>query len=795
MDSLNPVVDAAVRADRWRYATLDLIAFLTVPCVLIALPFVPGLSWASHIALVTMLLGRIGLGARTRKVLRADYVVLMITISSLLRFLLGKKDVGTEQNTALLTGILLYWVLRTQRHRLALTRWTFFWVGTLGAALAAYSVIGSYAWIVRVQEAGFADVTALKGSLVSVLRRPINEWATVLLFVLILQTAAILPVASRFLRRNLLAIGAMLPTSAALFLTFSRGAYMALAVFAAGTVLFVLVTLKNSPRYRLILAIVVVIVAGGVGANAISGGAVLRTAGLHATEQQRRSGSGRAKVWSSSMRLALDHWLVGTGPGTFAMQYVPKAGLNEGRPFVGRPLNTGLTLLVEQGVIGVALQALLSLAILVPAIRGSSQASRSQAFRVNILAVGFCAFWVRETTFSSLLENPEVMCLYWLLLGLLAEAAASPQETLDRTARRTSRIVLTIVVAVAALGFWVDERWRRADQTATFSVRNIQDGDRIAALSLVEKAIAESPSPHYLGLRALVRALDSMPTFDPRQPIQVVQLPDRRCHLQDALQDLDQALANNPGDDSFWHNRAWIRLALGRTPDDVLPDIQRAIQIGGGTAAYHVGLGLLYERGGRVEEASMQYALALAAEPEVCDSDFARDLQRRSNTIWNVVVAEAVGTLRARDPRDLDVVNRARLARLYLEQGQTERSRLALSAITATIPQYPRAWINMGRVYLIANDFKSAEACLRKATFLDSTDPVAYLLLSGIARRSGDESEADSLDERAQMTAKRLMSPHARRVSRVYKTRAVLGDDILPPGLETYCSPSAKKID
>lgn len=265
---------------------------------------------------------------------------------------------------------------------------------------------------------------------------------------------------------------------------------------------------------------------------------------------------------------------------------------------------------------------------------------------------------------------------------------------------------------------------------------------------------------------------------------------DRRQRLQDALHDLGRALVANPDDDLFWHNRAWIRLQLGQTPEDVAPDMRRAIEIDGGSASYHVSFGILNERQGKTEEAGSQYASALEAAPDICDSEFARDLKSRSATLWNLALSKAISALQSRYSHHQDVSTHARLARLYLEQGQAEPIRPMLQTITAIMPQFPRAWANRGRVYFESGDVEQAEACLRKAVFLDRSDPTAFVLLAKIARANDDGDAAESLENRAQMIAEHPVSAHATRVNRVYKTSAVVPDDVLPPGLQRYCSPA-----
>ncbi len=795
---MSPAPEASVvqraRAE-WRSSACDLCALIAIPCALVILGWFPDFAWVAHALLVITVLMRTWLAADLPEPQKADYVVLTIGAVELARFLFGQGGFGTQRFASAFAGILLYASLRMVRHRRITVRWTLFSLGVLGALLAAYSLLWSSEWIARVFAAGFSDVTALKGTAASVLHGLVNEWATVLILLLVLQVAAIRPMTERLLARNALVLGVMLPVAAALCLTFSRGTYAAALLFVVAVAVLVMCDHRFAPsaRMRLISALLLLMAVSAVTTDRFSGGAVGRTAAVGATEQQRRSTAGRLQVWSSALELAAPHWLLGSGPGTFAMRYVPKAGLGEGRSYVGRPLNTALELLVEEGALGAALQGLLALVVVVSAWGEFCRAPGARSYRIGVLAAGCGAFWVREMTFSSLLENRLVMALYWVLLGLLALISAPPCAT-NRKPRTRAKIALTTLAAAAVLIFGAEERSNAADRAAVVAARALQDDDLDSAQSSADKAVSIRATPANRGLRALISARAAMPAWDPRHPVRIVTDPAARRRLQAALRDLDLALVGNPDDDLFWHNRAWIQLQLGGSPNDVMPDLRRAVAIDGGSACYRVGLGLLLEQQGRTDEATAHYAAALAAAPDSCDSEFARDLKSRAASLWATALSRAIAMLQVRDPRDQDVSTRARLARLYMEQGQTARARTMLETVTQAMPQLPRAWANLGRIYLDSADREHAKLYFKKAAFLDGSDPIVSAQLAWIAKSDGDQETADSLHNRALMIAEQHTSPHARRFS-VYRTAAIVRDDILPPGLLAYCGPSISRPD
>jgi O-antigen ligase len=156
--------------------------------------------------------------------------------------------------------------------------------------------------------------------------------------------------------------------------------------------------------------------------NIVSRGGVLTTAGLRVTEQQRRSTSGRFDVWAGALQIGLRKPILGSGPGTFAMRFVPYAHLGEYRSFVGRPLNTPLGIFAEEGLLGLFCYLFL-LAALFKSAGSSVDGESDAAFRSAVLLAGLAALVAREATFSSFLECPTVACLFWIWAAAIVNTA------------------------------------------------------------------------------------------------------------------------------------------------------------------------------------------------------------------------------------------------------------------------------------------------------------------------------------------------------------------------------------
>jgi tetratricopeptide (TPR) repeat protein/O-antigen ligase len=770
----------------------DIAVFAAAALTLVAFTQAFWFVLVAQYLLVVVVITRSWFAQRGPNLSLTDNVVAALALVYLMRLLFGEHSLALTRIPVLYTGILLYWLGRTVRHGRLILRWTALFITVSSALLSMLWIVRCYEWMGVVRSAGFPDVTALKGRIASILGGPTNEWATILLLALVYQMATLSPVSRGFVTRNLVPIIALPVTSVALLLTFSRGAYLSLLVLAAG-VLAYLCYARFRLRSRFLLGAVVIFAlpVGAAFTDILSGGAVKKTAMIGATEQQRRSSAGRLQVWSSSLKMASDEWILGTGPGTFAMHFVPEAGLGEGRSFVGRPLNTFLTIQTEEGMVGIVLYFLLTATAAFVAVRSSPCVRGAKAWPTAVLLVGLCAFWVREMTFSSLLENALVSSLFFLLLGFLVNVASSSAARFRTVAlNRRAAVLVTVLAAAGGVMFYASARQRSADTIATSAAQLLAEGKWERASVVAQKAIQKHETPYYRSVLALSTAIDNGLSFNARNPFQTVQPQEQRRRLQASLTDYDRAIAANPNDDLFWHNRAWIRITLGAAPSNVVSDVRRAIAIDGAASAYRVTLGLIYEREGRSNEAVTQYGAALAESPALADSEFARDLQRRDVALWKSSLVNAVTVLRGRDPESHDIVVRARLGRLYFEQGELGRAHDLLVSVVETMPQLPRAWSNLGLVQLRGNNLDQAEESLRKAAFLDPGDPIVWKLLADAAAARGDKERAEELSSRGAVAARYLFSSHASRVGRVYMTAAVVRDDILPAGLLTYCSPS-----
>jgi O-antigen ligase len=351
----------------------------------------------------------------------ADYAVLGLSVAYVLQLVVARRGNSYSGFVAAFAGMGLYWLLRTARCKPVVHERVLVNLAMGSVLLSCSAIVYSVAWMHDLQRAGFQEFSPMKATLSSVLGGRINEWATLALQGLVFQVACLSPNLRLSKWQNVVGLVGIGLTSAAIWLTFSRGAYVALgAVFG---ILFGYALLGVRSGSRVILMAAAVVLLSAVVSNSAAHGGVLKTAGLHRTEQQRRSSGSRLGVWSGAVHLAFEHPILGSGPGTFAMRFVPYARLGEYRPFVSRPLNTPLAVFFEEGVLGLAGYTVL-LAGLLKCARPSLLANGADAgFKSAMLSSGLLALLVKETVFSSFLEFPAVACLFWVSAATVVNLA------------------------------------------------------------------------------------------------------------------------------------------------------------------------------------------------------------------------------------------------------------------------------------------------------------------------------------------------------------------------------------
>ena len=698
---------------------------------------------------------------------------------------ISTNGTATYRATSLWVGVVVYCLIRSVVHR----RWMnakINLVSSVVALFASLSWLGAWrVWCVRVQVNGFPEVESLKATLLPFSLVTVNEWAVVLILLLVFSVCLLLATEPVHFALGLASASFCV---AAVLATFSRSAFLALLPIVIASV----IALRGIRGLGLRSWARIAVFGLGlgltfVGTNILSNGAVARTAAITKTEQQRRSVSGRMQLWRAAASIGSENILFGLGPGSFAMNYAAMADGELGQEFVGRPLNSWLGLWVEEGLAGLTLHLLVLAGVTFLAWRSLSKLSTRSKFLSSILLLGFWTFALKELTFSALFEVPLVMGLYWLLLAMsLNISERVPTMTLSRS---WSLLVASSLVVASSFALVPAFRRYRAEVTANTVAELLNARDLNGSLGGLASGTLHVPDAHYVSLMGLTHGLVGMKRFASVNFLRDHRLDLNRSHLEIARSHYDHAITLNPKDSLYWHNRAWLKLALGAPLSDLLQDLETAIRLGKEEPIYRLSIGLLYEQAGQLSEARHHYSNAFVHAPGLVDSPFVRDLALRRSDLLGAAVEDAIADLRQRERNRDDVVVWAHLSRLYVATGDFESAKRLLGQVTFSMPQLSRPWLTLARISLEKGQISDVDGYLAKSMFIEPNEPLIWLVSASAMAKRADQARSTSHELRAIELAAKPVSSHARRIGRVYKTDAVIHDDVLPPGFLEYCSP------
>src|SRR5206468_12859779 len=130
--------------------------------------------------------------------------------------------------------------------------------------------------------------------------------------------------------------------------------------------------------------------------------------------------SGRSKLVSNGIKIAVHHPVVGVGIGGFKHAYAKQAHLRSKEPAAGASHDTPITVTAENGLPGLLLLGWLAFASLALAFR--RRASDLPCLTALSCGLLFAAIGVHSLFYNDFFEDPTV----WAVLGLAAVAARQP---------------------------------------------------------------------------------------------------------------------------------------------------------------------------------------------------------------------------------------------------------------------------------------------------------------------------------------------------------------------------------
>ncbi|MFN3200089.1 MAG: tetratricopeptide repeat protein [Bradymonadia bacterium] len=405
-------------------------------------------------------------------------------------------------------------------------------------------------------------------------------------------------------------------------------------------------------------------------------------------------------IWQDTLPYVGDFWLTGSGRGSFHMVFPLYQDLKVSGS-VSHPENILLQHAAEWGVLGLIFAVGFGLAAWAYIARGLTR--RTDPVRWGLVA-GLAAVGLQQLVdygFESAGQALPVAAALGLAIGRVQLKARKPQP------KRVPALALSTLVlglGIAGLLAWKGPlAVAHSPAEATTALR--QDGlDAKALVAAGTEAAALHPADYLIPLTVAAR------------------------------------LANDP-EASMAEMLRWVNRAIFLFPE-------------GGRA--HLLAARLFIRAGRPSQATVEYRMAIAAEPW------------RDNILTREVIAQFKDPLRMLQAVPDVPAQQHRLVDQLLQQGERTKARTVLDQVLLFHPDDLEALIRLGALCLRTRDIKCAE---RAATQLvkDGRPGDGYAFKALLAARAG-ETEAARLALKAAEQAGPLGVGQQRRVVQVYWT-------------------------
>jgi hypothetical protein len=218
----------------------------------------------------------------------------------------------------------------------------------------------------------------------------------------------------------LIGLGTAAALVAVMILSFSRGIYLALAVFFAGCFAF---TVRNTHLPSKAIGTFCLIVCGTAGASVAylhNQRTVVDTISVNRTASQQRSALGRVTIWSDTVRQIGRHPFLGNGGHTDGFDGLARLK-SSSTPFTARAYNASLEVALSSGVLGLLAYGTFLLFPLSRAVRSFWLSHRGSGHSPTsaIFASGIMALIIRDMTYSSLVLHGATILIAWITVGLL----------------------------------------------------------------------------------------------------------------------------------------------------------------------------------------------------------------------------------------------------------------------------------------------------------------------------------------------------------------------------------------
>ena len=598
----------------------------------------------------------------------------------------------------------------------------------IGALFALYwsilTIAGALQMSAGLESSGFSDLAMFRNEYTPMYGS--NEWVVFLL--LLLPFAVAMLVSAKRIAFRIIGGITLALIAVSVALGFSRGGYAGLILFSTflivGLLVFRFARLKH---IAITLGAILVIVASATIGHWDS---IKTTLMVNETVSQSRSSESRFRMWEVAQEVWADYPMFGVGDDNFAFEYNARHEMGFDEAPFGRVTSLLTKLAAEKGALGLLVPAVLAFLFFLYGLQlindRNLRAGPDGVFVLACMAL-IPALLVRELTMSTILHREFIYQLLIIEFGLFALIAGRAAVDRPWNVTRILLLVVPLLTLSGTIGYYHFKE-KKLYQNNRQLKKAIEGDNGREQVGLIETMVEIEPD-HPM-LHALLASAKTMCPGDANVNWSNLLVCDG--NPEDALSSIAEAVNIESRDETLQFAKGWYLAGLAQY-DDAIPLLEEAIRMDRTQFVYSLALGVILEkRDGHATRAARYYGEAIALDPDLCVSEFFRELVQRDTLASREAVRYAMDLLDIDDPGP---VITARLGALNYFIGAHQAAKTMLEDALDDLPGMNRPYFYLGAMQMEAGDTVKGLELWDKSIYLDSEDLLVYESYNTVATR------------------------------------------------------------
>lgn len=593
-----------------------------------------------------------------------DLCVILLWIYSLISTFTSINFINSFLAFKTLTiGVVSYFIIRLKFKDVNAISKLLFSCSTLIGILEFISVVSFFMFSDQICGAGFDNLYDFRFKYQPLGNIP-NVWASLLIcFLGIIISTIYYYYAQKKMFCFLLAI--LIINIWGIIVSFSRGIYLSF-IFLLISFFYYIAKSKIEIAQKIRLSIMILV--PSILFIVIHEKDVIKTIDFNKTVSQQRSIAGRIDAMQSSKNIFLEAPLIGVGAGNFSLAINEYRYEDDNNKYTSFAPNGFTQLLVEQGLIGFCLWAVLIIILLIQFIRNSNTLN-------NIIIIAFLALLIREATFSVFFYH-----LGMLLIGFILFALHQNNTKIRQYKLKVSKYFILSALLVLLVTVVISIKHTYDTDNNCLFIKSFNEGKFEQAESFINKTSESAP---YLFNRSALNYSLFKQNHD-------------SLYLTKSKHNLYEAFSKNKRDYMLQHNFAMVLKEEGKI-DSALIILNQLTDKFPNNALYNYSyFSVLYEKGDT--EVAINYLIkAIELSPNILESTFWKEIKRVDSTFTKKITDELLLNLNKHKEITNPIILAKRGAVLFLLEQYT-MSEVMLKKVVQILPNLLMPWYYLGQI-------------------------------------------------------------------------------------------------